>query len=238
MGTTTGQALGGAGGLFGAAIPTGSEERWACDSTGTDGDAYTSDYASSNLSVAKPDGCFRISGNRINYLADYAIELSAKGSSVSWGSVKWKENPFKDLTCDSVMVAAADEVNVCALFEEEVDRALDAGWGGAEAYTAAAGTGTFLFAAASTHTNNVPSGAMLAWEAESKSKVRQFATVWYDRDDDGKEDDDIYSDTDDGSGTGQNVVVSGQETTANSRWFRTEAARRRRRPDVWRHRQA
>ena len=104
-----------------------------------------SDYNSRNLSVAKPDNCFRVSANGINYLADYAIELAATGSAVSWGSVDWEEhfgeegdNPFMDmdmpLACDTVMVAAADEVDVCGLFEDEVDRALEAGFGGGEVY--------------------------------------------------------------------------------------------------------
>ena len=48
--------------------------------------------------------------------------------------MKKEQIPSWTLTCDTVMVAAADEVDVCALFEDEVDRALEAGWGGASVY--------------------------------------------------------------------------------------------------------
>ena len=196
VGTATGDDIYGSD-FFGATLPSDvTAERWVCDSDGT-ADVSASDYASSNLSVAKPDGCFRVSTNRINYLADYSIELAAKGSSVSWGSVDWEESPFKDLTCDTVTVAAADEVDVCGLFEEEVDRALAAGWGGAEAYASTSYTSENV----TTPTANVPSGATLSWEAESSSKRRQFATIWWDNDDDGDgADEDLYTDTAD-SGT-------------------------------------
>ena len=161
-----------------------------------------SDYNPANLSVTKPDGCFRISANGVNYLADYSIELAAAGSAVSWGTVDWTKvyeegaNPFMDLTCDTVTVAAADEVDVCALFEDEVDRALEAGWGGAEVYLDAVTDPAFVTDIA-TADANVPSGAALTLETESKSEARQFSTVWYDADGDGKPNNDLYADTDD-----------------------------------------
>ena len=156
---------------------------------------WPADYNSANLSVTKPDNCFRIGANKINYLADYAIELAAKGSAVSWGSVDWEahfgeegDNPFMDmdmpLACDTVMVAAADEVDVCSLFEEEVDRALDAGWGGtrganADVYFEGA-TSALVDAAdaASADPNvanedaNTASSAELNFETESDGKKR------------------------------------------------------------------
>ena len=46
----------------------------------------------------------------------------------TWGSVDWEENPFEDLTCDSVTVMVADEVDVCAMFDDEVDYAIGKGW--------------------------------------------------------------------------------------------------------------
>ena len=85
-----------------------------------------------------------------------------------------EDNPFDGLTCDTVMVAAADEVDVCGLFEEEVDRALEAGWGGAGAYLDSGST--FILADLAVATANVPGTAELNWEAESKSKPRQFGT--------------------------------------------------------------
>ncbi|MXX85411.1 MAG: fibronectin type III domain-containing protein [Acidobacteria bacterium] len=203
-------------------VPSGGAptERWACNSTGTDVRATdpASDYNPANLSVTMPDECFRISANGVNYLADYTIELAAAGSAVSWGAVDWGEgddNPFDGLTCDTMTVAAADEVDVCDLFEDEVDRALEAGWGGAEGYLdAAAGSDTFTVDV-TTETANVPSSGELNWEAESKSGPRQFSTIWYDIDGSGKPTDDLYNDTDDGSETGQNAVANGRETTPN-----------------------
>ena len=43
----------------------------------------------------------------------------------------------------------------------------------------------------------MPSGAALTLETESKSEARQFSTVWYDADGDGKPNNDLYADTDD-----------------------------------------
>ena len=187
-------------------------ERWACDSTGPSRSRTPtpdSDYNPANLTVTMPDECFRISANGANYLADYTIELAAVGSAVSWGAVDWskvfeeeEDNPFDGLTCEPMMVAAADEVDVCALFEDEVDRALEAGWGGAEGYLDAAADATPSFVVdVTTATANVPSTGELNWEAESKSGPRQFGTIWYDIDGSGSPTDDLYNDTDDGAGT-------------------------------------
>ena len=193
-------------------VPTGgaATERWACDSLGqvAPTDPPDSDYNPANLSVTMPDGCFRVSANGANYLADYTIELAAVGSAVSWGSVDWEEvfeddeeaNPFLDLSCDTVMVAAADEVDVCALFEDEVDRALEAGWAGASVYNDAGNT--FVAVDIASPTADVPGTAELTWEAESKSEARQFSTIWWDIDDSGKPTDDLYNDTDDETATG------------------------------------
>ena len=85
-------------------------------------------------------------------------------------------------------------MDVCALFEDEVDRALEAGWAGAEVYLDAANAFVVDIATA---TANVPSGAALTLETESKSEARQFSTVWYDADGDGKPNNDLYADTDD-----------------------------------------
>ena len=197
--------------LFGGALTIGPE-RWACDSLGatTETDALGSDYNPANLSVTKPDGCFRISANGVNYLADYSIELAAAGSAVSWGTVDWTKvyeegaNPFMDLTCDTVMVAAADEVDVCALFEDEVDRALEAGWGGANVYLEGDDS-DFVVTTTGTEaaTADVGGDAELNWEVESASKPRQFGTIWYDNDGDPATDRgpgvDLYADTPDGA---------------------------------------
>ena len=186
-------------------------ERWACDSTGTDGDLLDTDYNPANLSVTKPDGCFRISAaSGANYLADYSIELAAAGSAVSWGTVDWTKvyeegaNPFMDLTCDTVMVAAADEVDVCALFEDEVSRALEAGWGGANVYLEGDNSDFVVTTTGeNAATADVGGDAELNWEVESASKPRQFGTIWYDNDGDPATDRgpgvDLYADTPDGA---------------------------------------
>ena len=162
-----------------------------------------SDYNPANLSVTKPDGCFRISANGVNYLADYSIELAAAGSAVSWGTVDWTKvyeegaNPFMELTCDTVMVAAADEVDVCALFEDEVDRALEAGWGGAEANTDV--DLPYYDDGRRDADSNVPGAGNTHLGRPSPrapAKDRQFGTmIWYDIDGDGKPGDDLYNDT-------------------------------------------
>ena len=140
-----------------------------------------SDYNRRNTSVTLPDGCFRTSVTAVNVLADYAIEIAPKGANVSWGSVKWEEDPFDGLACESMMVAASDYVDVCDLFDEEVDRAVSTGWDGDEAvahYSAATGTG----------------GNKITWSAPSKAKIRQFQTVWYDNNNNEKPTKDIYTD--------------------------------------------
>ncbi|MXW39211.1 MAG: hypothetical protein F4Z65_13230 [Acidobacteria bacterium] len=80
------------------------------------------------------EGCFRLrvvgSGDSAaNYLSGYSIELSPKDAGVSWGEVDWDPNPFKDLKCASMTMMVSDEVDVCAMFEDEVDYALRGkGW--------------------------------------------------------------------------------------------------------------
>ncbi len=93
--------------------------------------------------VHRPDECFRVravlngglSGagvlgpeKVVNYLEGYRVEVSPK-DSMAWGKVAWKTGPLKDLKCAPVSFAAADQVDVCELFEEEVDHALATGWG-------------------------------------------------------------------------------------------------------------
>ncbi len=91
--------------------------------------------------VHRPDECFRIRADAghhvpgidgtdpvINYLDGYRVEVSPK-DRILWGKVGWKEGPLKDLKCAPVSFAAADQVDICELFEEEVDHALATGWG-------------------------------------------------------------------------------------------------------------
>ena len=101
------------------------------DTTNDDIDACDNDYAAptGSASLFEPKGCFRLLGpgpadNAPDYLAGYSIELSPQGAGVAWGRVDWDEDPFEDLTCDSMTMMVADEVDICAMFEAEVDYAV------------------------------------------------------------------------------------------------------------------
>ena len=98
----------------------------------TDGDTGTADptplyaceptesYDPASSSVSKPDSCFRLHTDQ-DYLANYEVSVTPTGADVSWGSVDWSdEGYFEDLTCEGTTQMASDDVNVCALFEEEV----------------------------------------------------------------------------------------------------------------------
>ncbi len=98
-------------------------------------------YSSTSGRIQKPDQCFRVrkaGGHTLDislsvlsghYLSGYGVEVSPVNGSVSWGKVKWEKDPFKDLKCEPKTFMAADQVDVCQLFEEEVDHALSGGWG-------------------------------------------------------------------------------------------------------------
>ena len=96
-------------------------------------------YNDPRSGLHKPDSCFRAvsagdTKDGTDYYGGYSIELTAKDSGVSWGKVVWSSdtNPFKDLKCESMTFMATDvaEVDVCDLFEDDVDAAMAAGWGG------------------------------------------------------------------------------------------------------------
>ena len=133
------------------------------------------DYTARNTrgGLDKPDNCFRIVG-KPDYLSGYTIEVAAKGSGVTWGSVSWEDDPFEELECPSVTMAAADEVDVCALFEDEVDQATAEGWGNL----------TWILTDATDGTDTVLSELQTA--VKGGASPRQFTTLWFDHDLDGK----------------------------------------------------
>ena len=125
--------------LIGGADADDTNTEWddtlaACDNPYEDEDV--------SAKVDRPGGenCFRLLGpgagradndasKGANYLSGWSIELSPVDADVSWGSVDWEDDPFEDLTCegaDPIMVA--DEVDVCSMFETEVDGATGKGW--------------------------------------------------------------------------------------------------------------
>ena len=155
------------------------------------GTGATDPYGGSTASALDmPEQCFRVNtrgSTKTNYLGGYSIELAAKNSSVMWGKIAWEA--FEDLTCDSKTFAAADEVDVCDLFEDEVDAALAKKWG-AVSYSLVNATGG---TAAGNATDRV---SALASNAPASATSTQFATVWFDNNGNGKATVDLYADTD------------------------------------------
>ena len=121
--------------------------------------------------------------NGPDYLAGYSLELSPTDAGVTWGRVDWDEDPFKDLKCDSVTMMVADEVDICAMFEDEVDYAIGTGWKpevvfGADGETDNANQAVMWRAPAQrSGTNTATTGATTG---------KAFRTVWFDDDLDGK----------------------------------------------------
>ena len=138
-----------------------------------------------------PEKCFRVSAvGKSNYVGGYTLELEAKGSAVTWGKVAWEEDPFEDLTCDSVMIAAADHVDVCDLFMDEAAAALEDGWAGSKGnavtFSALTGRADWL--------------EMFTFSAPASATSRQFATLWFNTTEGGKATTDMYADADPGRG--------------------------------------
>jgi len=95
-----------------------------------DGDS-TFTYADTIGANHRPDTCFRVTADGdSNYFDGYTVEVQPTDASVSWGKVAWPDEPFADLECEAVTFSAMDQVDVCEMFEAEVDQALDGGWGG------------------------------------------------------------------------------------------------------------
>ena len=165
----------------------------------TDGDESVCEtYSDRNIrgGLDKPDNCFRIVGDP-DYLGGYTVETSAKGSAVTWGSVEWEDDPFEDLTCDSMTFVTMAQVDVCALFDTEVDQALGEGWlDPTFTYSGTDGTDTIM--------------VELQAEVDGASPYR-FSTLWFDHDLDGKIKKDPMHDlydqnSADGVAIGNNVV--------------------------------
>ena len=114
--------------------PTASVSDWG--SYATFGDPRNSG------NLRRPESCMRVitddttscdaasgtgcaGATRGNYLEGYSLEVQPQ-ASVTWAGsrVNWPrgQDPFEDLDCAGVTVEAADQVDICELFEEEVDR--------------------------------------------------------------------------------------------------------------------
>ncbi len=131
----------------------------------------------------EPAGCFRLLGPGAggqsdakntpegpDYLSGWSIELSPKGADVSWGRVNWEDDPFEDLTCgDADPIMVSDHVDICAMFEDEVDHAIGKGW-----------TPTITF------DGNNHVDQLTATAENSGGNGEMFTTLWFDSDLDGK----------------------------------------------------
>ena len=113
------------------AATAGINEMQVCDNT------YTEEDVSSKAD--RPAGCFRLIGPGAmgrddakgpDYLSGWSIELAPEGADVMWGNVDWEDNPFEDLECEAMEpMMVADHVDICGMFEDEVDYATGKGWG-------------------------------------------------------------------------------------------------------------
>ena len=125
-----------------------------------------------------------------HYLDGYRVEVAAADSEVAWGKVEWDPDPFEDLECESMTFVAADQIDVCAMFEDEVDQATAAGWGVSDPVTGARGGRVGLYSSTRESAGNADStnGSVLyAWTAlVTDAKPDRFKTLWFDDNLDGK----------------------------------------------------
>ena len=128
-----------------------------------------------NAKTGAPDGP--------DYLAGWSLELSPTGAGVTWGRVDWEEDPFEDATCDPMTMMVADEVDVCGMFEDEVDYAIGKGWSPEVVFRATddvlGGNQVVMWRAPAEK-----SGTNTATTGATEGKV--FKTLWFDDDLDGK----------------------------------------------------
>ena len=130
-----------------------------------------------------------------DYLSGWTIEMTPDGGAVSWGMVEWEEDPFEDLTCgaaDPVMVA--DHVDVCAMFDAEVDLATGKGW-----------KPTVVFG-----TDN----RVRMWKATASpaTGTKMFETIWFDDNLNGKILKDTAAERPDPDGDGEGTAAGAAAT--------------------------
>ncbi|MCY4670129.1 MAG: hypothetical protein OXC29_19355, partial [Rhodococcus sp.] len=167
-------------------------------------------YNGSVTPLHRPRGCFRISTADkdndaktpdANYFGGYSLELTPKAADVGWGSkVQWEEDPFEDedLECESKTYNASEMVDICDLFETEVDEALADPWGGSKGTSVTA----VVLNGRDAATDDV--NTKLEWleiAAPASASSRRFQTLWFSNNDGGMNlaDTDIYADTDTGT---------------------------------------
>ena len=154
----------------------------------TDANAFT--YASTIGSNQRPDECFRVAAA---HLEGYSVEVEAKDSEVSWGKVDWADDPFADLECEPVTFDVTDQVDVCAMFEDEVDHALGDGWGKGSGRSVDvvlqtdSGTGSLATGDIGEDSSTDTPRNVASWSVGPRKTAdpNQFKTLWFDDDLDG-----------------------------------------------------
>ncbi|MXW38385.1 MAG: hypothetical protein F4Z65_08990 [Acidobacteria bacterium] len=168
--------------------PYGVNEEAVCEDT-ADGEGRYDDGDITD----KPEGCFRLRGpgagrgdndpgKGADYLSGWTIELSPIGGDVSWGRVAWEDDPFEDLECGAVdPIVVADHVDICEMFEDEVDNATGKGW-----------KPTVVFRSETpgfTETTPPTGNQVVMWKADASPAsgyTKMFKTIWFDDNLDGK----------------------------------------------------
>ncbi len=98
-------------------VPAGSPQILA---SVTDPDADScGDEGKGIGSHPKPEECFRVRHQEAQtLLKNYTVTLTADPAEVRWGRVEWKA--LEELECAPVTFAAADQLDVCEAFAEEI----------------------------------------------------------------------------------------------------------------------
>ena len=82
---------------------------------------------------------------------------------------------------------AADQIDVCAMFEEEVDQALAEGWGFTDGSLTNAGTFITTRRASAGNAATTNGSTLYAWSVRVfNAKPDRFKTLWFDDNLDGK----------------------------------------------------
>ena len=124
--------------------------------------------------ISKPDNCFRLTvdhGLDRNYLDAYSVTMDPKGADVSWGSIPWWMDQ-DELTCPSTSWEASEMVDVCGMFEAEVDNLPT--------------PDAIPVVSTNTTPTNVSGPTLAGFKlhfADAAADRHQFTSMWYGRDD-------------------------------------------------------
>ncbi|MCY3746530.1 MAG: fibronectin type III domain-containing protein [Acidobacteria bacterium] len=135
---------------------------------------YTTEDVSSKVDRPGGSNCFRLVGPGAgrtdndaskgpDYLAGWTIELSPVDADVSWGAVDWDDDPFEDLECGGAdPITVSDHVDICDMFDAEVDLATGKGWSPEVVFDA--------------------DNRVVMWRAGAKAGTGEsmFKTIWFD----------------------------------------------------------